>query len=153
MPFSVVQTRKSKKSKPTLTIVPSKWTSGDEVYWPPTNFVSLSANGDSEPIKEVWQKQNCKILGRGHSYKSAEELIRRLENITDSEDAAQCSLGTRAHPGKKKQKFQSKTYQLASPEVKSSEVSQTQDNFFYVKHNLRNYKLYIPNISFFYNTI
>lgn len=125
MPFTVVQTRKTKRSRPVLTIVPSKWVSDGCVYWPPTNFVTLSANGDSEPNKDEWRKQKCKIVGRAHTYKSAEEIVRKLESVTDSEDAAQSSLGTRAHPGKKKAKFQSKTYQLAASQFKSPEVNIT----------------------------
>ncbi|XP_062562278.1 uncharacterized protein LOC134225871 [Armigeres subalbatus] len=124
MPFIVVQTRKSKKSRPVLTVVPSKWVSGDVVYWPPTNFVTLSVNGDSEPVKELWQKQKCKVMGRENTLKSAEEIVRKLENVTDSEDAAQTTIGTRAHPGKKKQVFQSKTYQLAALNIEPSNALQ-----------------------------
>lgn len=121
MPFCVVQTRKSKKSKPTLTIVPSKWVSGDMVYWPLSNFITLSADGNSVP-DSTWRTQKCKVVGRAGSFKSAEETVRKLEIVTDSEDAAQTGLGTRANPGKKHVKFQSKVYQLAAPKSDSSKV-------------------------------
>ncbi|XP_055548959.1 uncharacterized protein LOC129732266 [Wyeomyia smithii] len=120
MKFCVVQTRKSKMSKPVLSVVPSKWVASNNVYWPPSNLLALSVKSDSEPEKSKWLKQNCKLVGRANTYKSAEEIVRKLENVTDSEDAAQTNRGTRAHPAKKKAKFESKTYQLATQSDDSS---------------------------------
>lgn len=95
-----------------MTVVPSKWAKKDQVYWPPSNFVTLSADRSSEPIMGVWSNQKCKIVGHGTTYASAEELMRRLEVQTDSEDALQFNRGTRANPGKKKSKLDLKQYEL-----------------------------------------
>ncbi|XP_055535922.1 uncharacterized protein LOC129724785 [Wyeomyia smithii] len=111
MAFSVVQTRKTLLSKPALTIVPSLWVSEDTVKWPPNNLITLSRNEQAYPGKE-WKTQKCKILGHRSSYKQAEQLIEYLEEITDSDDAAQQSRGTRCRPPTKLEKIRMNLYSL-----------------------------------------
>lgn len=123
MAFAVVQTRKTKKSKPILTIVPSKWIVDNQVWWPPNNFISLSTNESTVPEFNVWTKQVCKIVGRAKTYKLAEDEVNRLEMVTDSEDAVNMTQGTRGHPPKKKAKFVSKSYTLEPPVKKAIMVS------------------------------
>lgn len=118
MAFLVVQTRKTKKSKPALTIVPSKWVDSGIVLWPPSNFISLSTDEHSVP-DSTWLKQNCKTVGRAKTYREAEDTVNRLETITDSEDAVEMTQGTRAKPAKKKPKFEVKSYNLAPPQIKT----------------------------------
>ncbi|XP_062550280.1 uncharacterized protein LOC134215037 [Armigeres subalbatus] len=112
MAFVIVQTRKNKNSKPCMTVVPAKWAKRDHVYWPPKHLISLSKDVASEPDVDSWKIQKCKIVGQGVSYAVAEDVMRRLEAVTDSEDAVHLSRGTRNNPGKKKEKFMAKTYQL-----------------------------------------
>ncbi|XP_062563492.1 uncharacterized protein LOC134226620 [Armigeres subalbatus] len=111
MPFVVVQTKKNKKARPTMTVVPSTWAKNNTVYWPTANLVTLSYDEHSQP-EETWQSQKCKIIGSGPTYTDADNIMKRLEVVTDSEDAAEISRATRATPGSKKAKFSSKTYQL-----------------------------------------
>lgn len=106
MAFSVVQTRKTKKSKPSLTIVPSKWVNNGNVSWPPRNFISLSTDEHSFPDECTWTKQACKTVGRAKTYREAEDIVNKLEMVTDSEDAVDMTRGTRGKPGKKKLKFE-----------------------------------------------
>lgn len=115
MSFYVVQTRKSKKSKPSVTVVPSKWVENNVVHWPPNNFITLAKDENSTPDVKNWKQQKCKIVAKASTFDQAEETMHRLESITDSEDAVQMPMGTRLHPAKKKPKFQSKTYHLAPP--------------------------------------
>lgn len=114
MVFCVVQTRKTKKSKPVLSIVPSNWIQDGQVSWPPNNFISLSTDASSVPSVS-WIKQNCKVVGRAKSYREGENLVSRLEQVTDSEDAVQQYV-TRGRPPKKKAKFEVKTYKLTQPQ-------------------------------------
>ncbi|XP_065079183.1 uncharacterized protein LOC135702108 [Ochlerotatus camptorhynchus] len=113
MPFSIVQTRKNKRARPTMTIVPNTWVKHNSVYWPMSNLLTLSADENSEPDMASWSLQKCKVVGRGSTYADAENVMRILEAVTDSEDTVEISRGTRATPGTKKPKFNSKVYQLA----------------------------------------
>ncbi|XP_065078477.1 uncharacterized protein LOC135701563 [Ochlerotatus camptorhynchus] len=113
MPFSIVQTRKNKRARPTMTIVPNTWVKNNSVYWPMSNLLTLSADENSEPDMASWSLQKCKVVGRGSTYADAENVMRILEAVTDSEDTVEISRGTRATPGTKKPKFNSKVYQLA----------------------------------------
>lgn len=122
MAFSVVQTRKTKKSKPSLTIVPSTWAESGHVLWPPSNFISLSTDEYSIPDSNTWLKQPCKVVGRAKSYREAEDIVNRLEMVTDSEDAVNMMQGTRGRPAKKKPKFEAKFYNLTPPQIKPSLV-------------------------------
>lgn len=114
MDFIIVQTRKSKRSKPSMTVVPSKWARKDYVYWPPANLSKLSTDPCSEPNTAIWSTQKCKIVGHGQTYESTDELMKKLEAQTDSEDALLYSRGTRANPGKKAPRFKLNQYQLAT---------------------------------------
>lgn len=114
MAFCIVQTRKSKRSKPSLTVVPESWLENESVYWPPNNFVLLAKDETSTPDKQTWKKQNCKKVGQAQTHQQAEEVIGMLDKITDSEDALQMNRGTRSKPAKKQPKFQSKSYRLVS---------------------------------------
>lgn len=124
MAFFIVQTRKTKKSKPCLTIVPTKWVVDNHVWWPPNNFISLSTNESTVPDFCVWASQLCKIVGRTKTYKNAEDEVNRLEMVTDSEDAVNMGQGTRARPPKKKPKFEAKVYALQPPIKKVIPVSE-----------------------------
>lgn len=114
MSFCIVQTRKTKKSLPSMTVVPANWVEDKWVFWPPNNLVSLSKNENSIPDKQMWKKQKCKLAGRAGTFELAEEMMALLEKVTDSEDAAQMGHGTRAKPAKKQPKFKSKSYKLVS---------------------------------------
>ncbi|XP_062555718.1 uncharacterized protein LOC134220633 [Armigeres subalbatus] len=126
MAFSVVQTRKTKKSKPCLSVVPSNWVNNENVFWPPRNLISLSTDENSLPDKCTWAKQSCKTVGRAKSYREAENIVSRLEIITDSEDAINMTHGTRANPAKKKPKFVSKSYELVPPQTTMAQVAYPQ---------------------------
>lgn len=123
MAFSVVQTRKTKTSKPSLTVVPSKWIKNGHVFWPPSNLISLSTDEHSVPDDFTWLKQPCKTVGRAKSYREGEDIVTRLESVTDSDDAVTMTKGTRGRPAKKKPKFEAKSYELAPPKVKTVLVS------------------------------
>lgn len=97
-----------------MSVVPANWVEEKFVYWPPRNLISLSRNEDSMPDKLTWIRQKCKLLSRAQTFEQAEEAMNMLEKVTDSEDAAQMNLGTRATPAKKQAKFKSKSYQLVS---------------------------------------
>lgn len=129
MSFLVVQTRKNKRSRPTMTVVPSGWVKNKSIYWPKSNLVTLSTDGQSEPDMASWSQQKCKVVGSGASYAAAETIMKRLEVVTDSEDALEISRGTRGTPGVKKAKFHSKIYQLA-PTKTQLEVSTKMAVFF-----------------------
>lgn len=124
MSFFVVQTRKTNKSKPSLTVVPSKWVKNKVVYWPPNNLITLSKNNESLPDESTWKQQKCKVVARATTYEQAENTMQKLETVTDSEDAMEMTRGTRLHPPKKKQKFVSNSYQLAPPLPKQPTTSQ-----------------------------
>lgn len=129
MAFIVVQTRKTKKSKPILTIVPSNWVQNDQVWWPPNNFISLSTDETTIPDYKTWTKQACKAVGRTKTFRDAENEVNRLQMVTDSEDAVNMTQGTRGRPAKKKDKFESKSYNLQPPKKQKVAVR----NLFIVK--------------------
>lgn len=135
MAFSVVQTRKNKKSKPCLTIVPSKWVENGVVFWPQKNFISLSMDENSTP-DESWTQQPCKTVGRSKTYSEAEDIVNRLEMVTDSEDAQDMTQGTRGKPARKKTKFEAKSYNLAPPLIKRVMVPNLKI-FVYLYSNLK----------------
>lgn len=60
----------------------------------------------------------CKIVGRAKIYREAEDIVNKLEMVTDSEDAVDMMQGTRGRPAKKKPKFEAKHYDLAPPKIK-----------------------------------
>lgn len=120
MSFYVVQTRKSKRSKPSVTVVPSNWVKNNVVHWPPNNLITLAKDKDSTPDENNWKQQKCKIVAKAATFVQAEETMHTLESITDSEDAIELSRGTRSHPAKKKPKFVSNTYELALPISRSA---------------------------------
>lgn len=43
---------------------------------------------------ESWTQQPCKIVGRSKTYSEAEDIVNRLEMVTDSEDAQDMTQGT-----------------------------------------------------------
>ena len=112
--FSVVKTRKGKKSRSTLSVVPSNWVGNNCVFWPPNELVSLSQNADSKPELK-WKPTEGKVLATAETFQLAEVRLSELLGQTDSEDAG---VGTRAKPAAKKQKFVPSSYELS--EVKKS---------------------------------
>lgn len=132
--FYVVQTRKSKKSKPCLTVVPSNWVKDGGVYWPPNNLITLAKNEDSLPDVQNWKKQKCKVVAEAATFDQAESSLQKLEMLTDSEDAVELLMGTRSHPAKRKPKFTSKLYTLAPPvSKKSSKMSARNGSTFVIE--------------------
>ena len=111
--FSVVQTRKTKKCKPELMVVPSRWVGDKCVFFPPNEVVTLSTNPESKPGRG-WTVKPAKVLAEAASYENAEKRLAELTSQTDSEDA---SIGTRQKPPAKKPKFSSKIYKLSDTEV------------------------------------
>ncbi|XP_058455208.1 uncharacterized protein LOC131432740 [Malaya genurostris] len=116
--FAVVQTRKGKKSKPSLTVVPENWTGDKCVFWPPKGLVSLSRNPNTKPGSS-WVATKAKVVGRANSFTEAEKILAELQIITDSEDVE--GVGTRKNPVKSKGKFISNTYELQSVTQVSTE--------------------------------
>nr|XP_029724571.1 uncharacterized protein LOC115264702 [Aedes albopictus] len=95
--------------------------------WPPSNFISLSTDEHSIPDENSWTKQACKVVGRAKKYKEAEDVVNKLEMMTDSEDALEMTQGTRGRPAKKKTKFEVKSYDLAPPKIKTIKAKTTLD--------------------------
>ncbi|XP_058443386.1 uncharacterized protein LOC131436134 [Malaya genurostris] len=107
--FSVVQTRKGRKFKPQLTVVPTTWVGNNCVFWPPNSLVSLSRDASSRP-GQTWNAGKAKILASEETYEAAESMMTELEKLTDSEEAE--VMETRYALPKKKDKFSTKCYQL-----------------------------------------
>ncbi|XP_021706386.1 uncharacterized protein LOC110678100 [Aedes aegypti] len=74
---------------------------------------------------ESWTQQPCKTVGRSKTYSEAEDIVNRLEMVTDSEDAQDMTQGTRGKPARKKTKFEAKSYNLAPPLIKRVMVKST----------------------------
>lgn len=106
--FSVVKTRKGKKGRPTLSVVPSNWVGNNCVFWPPNELISLSHDGSTKPELK-WKATEGKALAKAETFELAEARLSELLAQSDSEDAG---ISTRAKPAAKKQKFVSSSYDL-----------------------------------------
>lgn len=99
MAFKIVQT--IEYDVPKLTIVPTLWASKGIVRWPPKNikFASkLIKDGHSSPGPE-WNSYKC-VLNRNFipTYEEADKELRRMEQNTDTDDNAHCSVPGTSNP-------------------------------------------------------
>lgn len=109
MKFTVVQTRK-KNAKPSITVVPTRWIEGDLVKFPKTDWVKKSHDAENDPGDDCVSFP-IKVIGRANSYIQADQLMDKLEEITDSDDALNLTRGTRGVPAKKiKNTFTSRSF-------------------------------------------
>lgn len=125
MSFIVVQTRKTKRSKPQLAIVPTGWIINKTLFWPPNNLNEQIEDPNSKADPNTWKPVECKIFGNPTTFASAEDTINKSTNLTDSDDAKLMGRQTRRTKAPKKPKFQSKFYEIqeAKPMVSKQIIS------------------------------
>lgn len=123
MSFIVVQTRKTVKSKPELTVVPVNCVIGDTLHYPPSDLNKLFTDPNLKPDLNTWKTNKCKVVGTANTFVEAETLIDQLLNVTDSEDAIELTRATRGTPAQKIKKFTSKTYTLTPSQQQQPPVS------------------------------
>lgn len=110
--FTVVQTKKTVRSKPSMSSVPSGWIVNGQLFWPPRNQTTLITDPQSKADTKTWKMMDCKIIGKPTTLSNAEKSMDKLKDVTDSDDALLLSRGTRNSKPERKPKFVSKSYQL-----------------------------------------
>lgn len=126
MLFSVIQERKNENAKAELSVVPSSWIIGKNVYWPPMNVVeTLQRDGTSTPDFKTWKQHSYDaIIGRRNIFEEADKLLDEYINLTDPEQENSSRRVTRSNPlGGKRGKFTSGTFSLSQPIAKNVLVS------------------------------
>lgn len=114
--FSIVQTKKTVRSKPEMSKVPVGWLVKDKLYWPPNNLKALIEDPTSKADPKSWKAiSNFKVIGKPMKYAAAESTMQQLSQMTDSDDAVLMDRGTRSTKAKSKQKFTSNLYKLEPP--------------------------------------
>lgn len=114
--FSIVQTKKTVRSKPEMSKVPVGWMVKDKLYWPPNSLKTLIDDPSSKADPKSWKEiTNFKVIGKPMKCEAAESTMQKLSELTDSDDAVLMDRGTRNTKAKVKPKFTSNLYKLEAP--------------------------------------
>lgn len=116
--FTVVQTRKTVRSKPKMISVPNGWILNGKLYWPPKSLSTLISDPKSKADPKIWKQMECKIIGQPITSSGAENCIQQLSKLTDSDDAILKKKATRNKKSTRKDNFTT-LYKLQSPNTQT----------------------------------